>query len=205
MGKFTDISGQVFGNWTILKHIKNVRGGAVYECVCACGCVKEIHRCNLVSGKTKSCGCAKPDFISSSRKTHGHSRGRSRKASKVYNTWSSMITRCTNENSHAYSRYGGRGIIVCERWKVFENFLFDMGEPEPWQSIDRIDNNGNYEPGNCRWADSKTQARNNSKTKLNASIVERIRLGELTESQVREMTGCCSATFFAAKNGVNWK
>lgn len=100
--------------------------------------------------------------MSRDRTTHGHSRSRStgRIGSATYYIWAAMMQRCTNPRSRDYRLYGARGITVCERWMVFDNFLADMGEKPPSLSIDRIDVNGNYEPGNCRWATAEQQAQN---------------------------------------------
>lgn len=93
---------------------------------------------------------------------HGHTSG---KFSPTYHSWACMIQRCTNPKRTYYQHYGGKGVKVCERWLQFENFLADMGErPSKKHSLDRIDNDGDYEPGNCRWADANTQARNSSQT-----------------------------------------
>jgi hypothetical protein len=86
-----------------------------------------------------------------------------------------MKQRCTYPGNKHFSGYGGRGITICERWLSFENFLADMGVKPPGTSIDRIDSNGNYEPGNCRWANATTQARNRSFCKLNPDSVNEIR------------------------------
>jgi hypothetical protein len=105
------------------------------------------------------------ETIGERRTTHGHARGRSQ--SLTYTSWNAMITRCFNKNNHNYHRYGGSGITVCERWRIFSHFLFDMGErPSPKHSLDRYPNkNGNYEPGNCRWATSSEQSRNRRTTR----------------------------------------
>lgn len=147
----------------------------------------------------------KAEKIAKAKTSHGQSCKKGERATKLYNTWSSMLTRCYNSNSNAYFRYGGRGIKVCDRWHKFENFAKDMGNPEPWQSIERIDNDGNYEPGNCRWASSFEQMRNTSRTKLTRDMVAKIRSGEMSLDKVQAITGCSPATYYAAKNGVNWK
>jgi len=93
---------------------------------------------------------------------HGHSPRKG--PTKVYRCWRNMIARCNNEKATDYHRYGGRGISVCQRWLIFANFLIDMGEPpSEFHSIDRINNDGNYEPGNCRWATESQQKRNTSR------------------------------------------
>ena len=124
----------------------------VWLCRCDCGNYVEVPTGSLQSGNTRSCGC----LLS----THGHTRCKQR--SRTYYSWSSMKQRCANQNTPRYKDYGGRGIRVCNRWLKFENFLEDMGEkPEGYRiSIDRIDNDGNYEPNNCKWSTPKEQASN---------------------------------------------
>lgn len=88
---------------------------------------------------------------------------------RAYNSWGNMIQRCTNPKNTGYPYYGGRGITVCDRWRSFDNFLADMGNPNPGQSLDRRENDGNYEPGNVRWADKVTQSLNRGVRKDNIS------------------------------------
>jgi len=103
-------------------------------------------------------------LIMRTAKTHGHCCNY--KITRTYSIWASMLQRCSNMNCHKWSRYGGRGIKVCDRWHKFVNFLADMGEKPEGLSIDRIDNDGNYEPGNCRWATPKQQMNNSSKNTM---------------------------------------
>jgi hypothetical protein len=132
---------------------------------CDCGGEKIVTRQNLRSGDTQSCGCL---FEEHNRRrkwsTHGESQtGRTAE----YRAWTSMKSRCINERHSKFQDYGGRGISVCQQWtNSYERFLADMGrKPTPAHSIDRIDNDGNYEPGNCRWATAKQQVDNRREPK----------------------------------------
>lgn len=105
---------------------------------------------------------------------HGHCPGD--KPSPTYISYATMLDRCHNPNSSRWAYYGARGIVVCERWrKSFEAFLSDMGERPDGRTLDRIDSNGNYEPGNCRWSTHAEQCQNRRSTKLSRELVERIR------------------------------
>lgn len=150
-----DIVGRRFGRLVVLALHSNARrkptrADRKWLCRCDCGELTVTRGVNLRSGNTKSCGCMWWETIT----THGHCR------TPEYRAWNQMIQRCTNPNSQRYSRYGGRGISVCQRWFRFENFLADMGPRPPGYSIERIDNDGNYEPSNCVWIPRNQQQRN---------------------------------------------
>lgn len=133
------------------------RGQIVWKCQCDCGRQVDVCSYHLTSGNTKSCRCLNDELIRARSITHGLSN------SPEYNSWSGMHTRCYNPNNPKYPRYGGRGIKVAPRWWHFEEFLSDMGKkPSPEMSINRIDNDGDYEPGNCEWADDFKQQSNTS-------------------------------------------
>lgn len=147
----------------------------IYECKCDCGGTSHAIATNLKNGNTKSCGCYHKERVRKTQVTHGKT------GSRVYNVWARMIQRCTDTKDAAYIHYGGRGIAVCSRWKSFENFLADMGDPPPKYTIDRIDVNGNYELANCRWATRKTQNRNTRRNHLLTLNGETLCLAEWSE------------------------
>ncbi|MCK6499065.1 MAG: hypothetical protein L6Q38_06245 [Nitrospira sp.] len=141
---------QSFGRWTVITEGRSRANGKRFLlCLCACGTKREVYEFDLRSGKSKSCGCAERPV------KHGKTDTR------THRIWRAMKTRCHNKNSSGFHKYGARGIKVCDRWLNFEDFLSDMGEAPLGMSIERKNNNGNYEPGNCIWATPKQQARNN--------------------------------------------
>jgi hypothetical protein len=154
-----DMAGERFDRLIAIEYI----GKGKWRCQCDCGKTTEAHGSDMRRGKVRSCGCLhiETSRTGDNRRKHGMSE------SPEYRSWHCMIRRCTDPTTVGYNRYGGRGISVCDRWlHSFENFFADMGARPKGTTLDRKEVNGNYEPGNCRWADKFTQAANTSKVIL---------------------------------------
>lgn len=146
-----------FGKWTVISYNRRENNPRIhFNCICKYGYESNIQARAILDGSSKSCKYCAP-------LKHGHNRTASSKPTSTYRTWQGMHTRCNNPLNHDYSNYGGRGIKVCERWKSFENFLSDMGEKPPNLTLDRINNDGDYEPLNCRWTTRSVQNSNQRK------------------------------------------
>ncbi len=161
IGRFSeDLEGLVFGRLVVLSRSGfDSQKRTKWLCLCTCGKQKIVRIDALKAGTVKSCGCLVTDKNKERSTTHGQSN------TKTYHCWKMMLQRCYNPVVKAYPDYGGRGIQVCDRWLKFENFFADMGEQPEGLTIDRFpDNDGSYEPGNCRWATPKQQNNNRRNT-----------------------------------------
>lgn len=144
-----------FGALTVLERIPGKRSN--WKVRCDCGVVKVMFHGGVRF--SKSCGCLKKELLRKARTTHGMAILKT----PTYIVWRAMRARCQKPSHKSYKDYGARGIKVCDSWKKFENFLADMGERPEGMQLDRVDNNGNYEPSNCRWA-TPMQNMNNRRT-----------------------------------------
>jgi hypothetical protein len=174
MSNIVDLLGQRFGRLTITGRAATRYGQTAWSAVCDCGKTLETTGQRLRIGKIKSCGCIRKEIASKGLNIkHGKS------GTPAWRSWKAMLDRCENVKDHSYPNYGGRGIHVCERWQEFAHFLADMGERPPGTSLDRYpDNNGNYEPGNCRWATVVQQARNKRTTRYLTANGKTLSLGD---------------------------
>lgn len=157
--RFQNLTGKKFERLHVAAYAGKKCGISMWRCVCDCGNETLVGSRNLVSGHTRSCGCLSRELASTKARKHGASK------SPEYGVWTAMKARCANPNVKEFKWYGGRGITVCSRWaESFANFLADMGDrPSDKHSLDRKDNDGNYEPANCHWATRVHQARNSRK------------------------------------------
>lgn len=173
--------GRRFGRLVVAERVGQARNRAyVWRCECDCGGETRAVTGALTHGDVQSCGCFRLERAKASTTTHGLCPAGERHP--LRGSWLNMIQRCYNSNAVSYANYGGRGIIVCDRWRfgeggrpAFACFVDDMGpKPTPEHSIDRIDNDGNYEPGNCRWATRVEQSQNQRPKRVHAPTEERI-------------------------------
>ena len=179
-----DLVGHVFGRLTVVSLSSTIKGRRYWKCQCSCGKTKDVAASNLKAGHVKSCGCI--NAIHGGIVGHGNRH-------PLYMTWTNMLKRCHNPTDAKYPIYGGRGIIVCATWKDFMVFIKDVPpKPSPELQLDRIDNNGNYEPGNVRWAMRKEQGANKRDNRLITAQGL-----TLTVTQWAERTGIKRATLFS--------
>ena len=195
-----ELAGQKFGRLTVIGEAgKDKRGNYLWECQCECGNTLVTIARPLRIGRTVSCGCYNKERSTK----HGMSN------SPTYYSWSSMKTRCYNPTHDNYQHYGANGIIVCACWlNSFEAFLEDMGERPEGMTLDRIDREGNYEPGNCRWATEEQQKRNRSITVLTPEIVSEakaVRASGGNVSDVARKYGIEPSNLHTAVRGKTWK
>lgn len=179
MSKIIDMVGKKCGRLTVVSRSSENEGTkAQWVCLCDCGNTKIVTGDKLRRGHTQSCGCLHSDVCAALLKTHGYS------STPTHTSWAGMKQRCFDPNATSYPRYGACGITVCDRWvNSFENFLADMGERPDGYSLDRIDPEKNYEPGNCRWATDEEQAnnkKNNRRIDMNGRLVTVAEASRLT-------------------------
>lgn len=165
--KAIDLTGNRYGMLVVVCSAGRRGSQSLWLCKCDCGNQATKQLGNLRNGHTVSCGCKRSTATALAKTTHGQC------GTPTYKSWQSMVTRCLNPGNHKFKDYGARGISVCERWKVFEGFFADMGERPEGTTLGRIDNDGNYEPGNCAWQNPVDQGRNkrNTKTFLHQGIL----------------------------------
>ncbi len=182
--KLDDLVGQKFGRWTVLSpsRVRTKDRQKLVICRCECGTKRRVKMASLRNHSSLSCGCLARERSVLKGTTHGMTN------SITYRSWASMKSRCHWDKSENYHLYGGKGISVCPQWLRFEGFLADMGErPSKNHSLDRIDSDKNYEPGNCRWATKREQALNCSRVKLSFEGAVEIAVAKLMGESDRKL------------------
>lgn len=191
--KIKDLSNKRFGRLIVMDFVGRKNGRTLWRCLCDCGKETVVGYSNLVNGLTRSCGCLEKENLYSKEFKRSHRKSASLsfdinlREHPLYGLWSSMLTRCYNKNSLSYKHYGGRGIIVCDRWLPenlgFQHFVEDMGvRPSASYTLDRININGNYSPENCRWATVEQQMNNKTDSIIIFYKNKRILLSHLCNS-----------------------
>lgn len=159
-----NLIGCVFGKWTVIDYAGPGTVGATWNCSCECGTSRRVNASSLLAGTSTSCGCSGAEALGLRMTVHGHLSGG--KHSPTYTVWRGMLRRCSDQTHPSYANYGGKGVAVCERWKLFEAFLEDMGERPDGKTLDRVDGSKGYSKSNCRWFTMKEQANNRANNHL---------------------------------------
>jgi len=210
-----NLVGQRFGMLLVVERAGSAKNRVLWRCACDCGASDVVTNGNMLQrGKKKSCGCATGAMVSAAKRTHGQAGAMD---TTVYHRWLNMKQRCGNPNNPAWKDYGGRGITVCSRWlNSFEAFYADVGDPpEAGLSLDRIDNDGDYEPGNVRWATWSQQMQNvrldnrqgarNGRAKLTEEDVRFIRASAEKRSVLADKFGLAPTYISSLRAGSHWR
>ena len=206
MSKWQDLTGKKFGRLTVAELVSKHGNYSIYKCICDCSSILNVRSGNLRTGNTQSCGCYHKSQTSKAKKVHGFA-----KKHPIYSIWEGMKKRCYIQTCKAYKNYGGRGITVCNEWHNDFQPFYDWSIKNGWQkglTIDRINNNGNYEPSNCRWITMKEQARNTRVNKLNPVKVMTMRnlyrMGAFTKSELAQIYNITRSTACNVINNKIW-
>lgn len=189
MGKLIDLTGQKFGKLTVIKRVENTkRGAARWLCICECGNKTVVIGDELRKGTAQSCGCHAKEIARETARKHvaGKNKTHDKTGTLIYKEWTEMKRRCFNKTDTSYKNYRKRGITVCDRWRdSFETFYEDVSKlphfGEQSYTLNRIDNNGNYEPNNVEWATPKEQANNRRTTRFVEYNGQKLSLKQLSE------------------------
>lgn len=203
-----DITGKRFGQLTVLSSVGlSPRNEVLWRCICDCGTEKTYASYQIRKLMVVSCGCHRINKFRDYNKNKS-ANGFLCKHRRAYDSWKKMLDRCYNNGGASFYRYGARGISVCQRWRdSFSSFLSDMGDPPLGLTLERVNNDGDYSFGNCRWATRVDQARNRRSCKLtieSAKEIYALAVSGVRRSEIAERFGVSISTITAIKTGKNW-